>query len=487
MNVLKQITYLSVLTLVISCNQSKDTQSATRRSNPNVVFILADDLGYGDLSFTGQKKFKTPNIDRLAQEGLFLSQMYSGSTVCAPSRSVLISGQHTGHTYVRGNKEVKPEGQHPIPDSLFTLFEFFKSQGYATGAFGKWGLGYPGSEGDPMNQGVDRFYGFNCQRIGHNYYPYYLWDNDKKVDLPGNKGSNENDYAPGFIQQASIEFIKENKDQPFFMFRPTIIPHAELRAPKDYIDKYIGKFGEETPYEGVDSGERYKNGGYGSQEYPHAAFAAMVEVLDDYVGEIVRVLDSLGIRDNTLIIFSSDNGPHMEGGADPDFFNSNGQYRGYKRDLYEGGIRVPTIFNWPGTVQPGSTDLTSAFWDIYPTILELTGQQNKPHPMDGISLVPILTGNEENQKVHDYLYWEFHERGGRIAVRKGDFKLVHYNVLKPDEEKIQLFNIAQDPGEKNDLSEDHPEIVMELTEIAKNSRTESEVFRFRSEMFQGGK
>ncbi len=484
-----KVAFLVMLFGMQACvsSQEDNGKSGKAKTPPNIVFILADDLGYGDLSFLGQKHFETPNIDRLAREGLFFSQMYAGNTVCAPSRSALISGQHTGHTFIRGNKEIQPEGQHPIPDSLYTVFEFLKDQGYVTGVFGKWGLGFPGSEGDPMKQGVDRFYGFNCQRIGHNYYPYYLWDNDRKSWLEGNKDTEENEYAPYLIQHQALNFIRDHKDGPFFMFRPTIIPHAELKAPDDILQKYIGKFPGDKPFSGVDSGDRYKVGGYGSQQYPRAAFAAMVGILDRQVGEIVSLLDSLGIRDNTLIVFSSDNGPHREGGADPDFFNSNAGFRGYKRDLYEGGIRVPAIFNWPGTIRPGSTDRISAFWDVYPTLMELTGVQKPPHPMDGISLLPILKGDSAGQKQHAHLYWEFHELGGRIALRQGDFKLVCYDVLNPERARKELYNIALDPSEKNDISGRFPQKVEELFRIARGERTPSEIFGFNSSQYRGGK
>lgn len=460
---------------------------ANGRDLPNIVFILADDLGYGDLSFLGQEKFQTPNIDKLAREGLFFSQMYSGSTVCAPSRCALISGQHTGHTFVRGNKEVRPEGQYPIPDSLYTIFEYLKDEGYTTGVFGKWGLGYPGSEGDPMNQGVDRFYGFNCQRIGHNYYPYYLWDNDHKHWLSGNQGKDEKEYAPYLIQNQALDFIRKNKEKPFFLFRSTIIPHAELKVPDEIMKEYAGRFGEATPFKGIDNGDQYKVGGYGSQPDPRAAFAAMVGILDRQVGEIVAMLDSLQIRDKTLIVFSSDNGPHTEGGADPDYFNSNAHFRGYKRDLYEGGIRVPAIFNWPGTISPGRTAHLSAFWDVYPTVMELTGARKPPHAIDGLSLLPTLLGNKKDQKQHEHLYWEFHELGGRIALRKGDFKLVCYDVLKPGLTKMELFNIATDPSESNDLSQQYPQKVKELFSIAQRERVPSEIFRFDSSRYSGEK
>ncbi|MFA7472717.1 MAG: arylsulfatase [Spirosomataceae bacterium] len=472
--------------LQTSCNTQNRT-SSDNPDKPNIVFILADDLGYGDLSFLGQEKFETPNIDKLAREGLFFSQMYSGNTVCAPSRCALISGQHTGHTYIRGNKEIQPEGQHPIPDSLYTIFELLKDQGYATGTFGKWGLGYPGSEGDPMKQGIDRFFGFNCQRIGHNYYPYYLWDNDQKSWLAGNEGTEEKEYAPYLIQNQALDFIRQNKEKPFFLFRSTILPHAELKVPEEVLEKYIGKFGEEKPFKGIDSGDQYKVGGYGSQPHPRAAFAAMIELLDRQVGEIVELLDSLNIRDNTLIVFSTDNGPHQEGGADPDYFNSNAHFRGYKRDLYEGGIRVPAIFNWPGKITPGKTDRLSAFWDFYPTVMALTGSDKVPHAIDGLSLLPTLLGKMENLEQHEHLYWEFHELGGRIALRKGDLKLVCYDILKPDLTRMELYNIAEDPSETRDLSQQYPEKVKELYAIAQQERTPSEIFRFDASRYRGEK
>jgi len=475
-----------ILLFIANCKEKTDKIETTeqQKSYPNIVYILADDLGYGDLSMTGQQKFATPNIDRLAKEGMFFTQHYSGATVCAPSRSALMTGLHTGHTPVRGNKEVKPEGQWPIPDETLTLPERLKDKGYTTGAFGKWGLGYPGSEGDPLNQGFDRFYGYNCQRLGHNYYPYYLWDDDKKTMLEENEGFKKGQYAPNLIHEQALMFIEKNKDTPFFMYYPSIIPHAELIAPKDYMDKFIGKLEPETPYEGLEDGPKYREGPYESQDNPHAAFAAMVQLLDDQVGEIVAKLEELGIADNTLIIFTSDNGPHLEGGADPDFFDSNGPYRGYKRDLYEGGIHVPMITKWPGQVEEGSkTNHISAFWDVVPTLMEVI--EGQPiEDIDGVSFLPTLLGGN-NQTEHDHLYWEFHEKGGRQAIRKNQWKLVRYNVNKGG--AYELYNLNDDIGEQNNLAENMPEKVAELSEILESSRTPSEVFQFRQEAFNGKK
>lgn len=309
----------------------------------NVVFIVADDLGYGDLSCYGQEKFQTPNIDRLALNGIRFTRSYSGTTVSAPSRASLMTGLHTGHTPIRGNKEIKPEGQFPLPAGTFTLFHLFKNAGYTTGAFGKWGLGQPGSVGDPNNQGVDEFYGYNCQLLAHNYYPSHLWYNQTKIEFPENDHGQFGAYSQDLIQAKTLEFIDKYNGDPFFLFVPMVLPHAELVVPEDsIIQKLRGKF-DEKPYKGTDSGPAFRKGGYMSQEHPRATHAAMVTRIDAYVGQIIEKLKETGVYENTLIIFTSDNGPHREGGGDPDFFNSNGIYRGYKRDLYEGGIRVPTI------------------------------------------------------------------------------------------------------------------------------------------------
>ena len=445
---------------------------------PNIIYILADDLGYGDLSVYGQKKFQTPNIDKLAAHGMLFTQHYSGSTVCAPSRSALMTGMHTGHTVVRGNYGIKPEGQFPIPDSTLTIAEVLKKAGYSTGAFGKWGLGYPGSEGDPNNQGFDTFYGYNCQTIGHNYYPYHLWSNQDSIVLPQNSGTKKGIYAPSLIHEKTLQFIEENKDRPFFAYVPSIIPHAELVAPEEVLNRFRGKYLPEKVYKGIDEGPKYKIGGYGSQTESHAAFAAMVSILDEQVGEIVQKVNDLGIADNTIIIFTSDNGPHLEGGADPDYFDSNGLLKGYKRDLYEGGIRVPMMVKWPNKIKPGTvTGHVSAFWDVFPTLAEIAGVK-ETSGLDGISLLPTLLGNSTEQKEHQYLYWEFHEKGGRQAVRMGDWKAVKYNVLQNPDARIELYDLSQDTGEANNVASDFPEVVAEMESILERARTPSEVFRF---------
>ncbi|HET8737888.1 MAG TPA: arylsulfatase [Pricia sp.] len=477
---------LLIISFSTSCNFSEkkgnentaSQQATDSTAKPNIIYILADDLGYGDLSCYGQQKFNTPNIDSLAAQGMLFTQHYSGSTVCAPSRSALMTGMHTGHTVVRGNKEIQPEGQYPIPDGTYTLAEVLKKAGYATGAFGKWGLGYPGSEGNPLNQGFDTFYGYNCQRMGHNYYPYHLWSNNDSIVLSENAMGDRGVYAPNLIHQQTLAFIDENKDRPFFLYVPSIIPHAELAAPETFMAEHRGEYPPEKAYDGVDAGPDFNLGPYRSQKETHAAFGAMIDLLDTQVGEIVRRIDSLGLTDKTIIVFTSDNGPHQEGGADPEYFNSNGPLKGFKRDLYEGGIRVPMIVKWPGKIKPGSeTGHISAFWDVMPTFSKIAGVEI-PDNIDGISFLPTLLGEDEKQNDHEYLYWEFHEKGGRQAVRKGKWKAVKYQVFEKPEAPLELYNLEKDIGEANNVAASHPEVVAEMQKIIDTARTPSEVFTF---------
>ncbi|KAA1258531.1 Arylsulfatase [Rubripirellula obstinata] len=448
------------------------TPSVHAESKPNVIYILADDLGYGDLSCYGQTRFQTPNIDALAKHGMKFTQHYSGSTVCAPSRCALLTGKHIGHAVVRGNSEVQPEGQRAMPADTFTMAHLFQNAGYATGLFGKWGLGAPGSVSEPLKMGFDRFYGYNCQRQAHHYFPYFLWNDDKRDMLWGNFGTETNDYAPDLIQEQTLEFIEANKDQPFFCHYALIQPHAEMVAPEDKMAKYRGKFLPESSYRGTDSGPRFRKSAYGSQPEAHAAFAAMVDVMDEDVGELVAKLNELGIAENTLILFTSDNGPHQEAGHDPAYFNSNGSQRGFKRDLYEGGIHVPMIAHWPGKVAAGSeTDHLSAFWDVLPTVADLIGQPT-PADIDGISFLPTLLG-VQGQTKHDYLYWEFHEKRGRVALRQGKWKAVRYNVAQNAASPIELYDLSTDPKESNDVAEQNPEMVAQLEALIKEARTES--------------
>lgn len=457
--------------LFICCLVSLATFTQTK---PNIVFILADDMGYGDLGCYGQKRIETPYIDQLAAGGIRFTQFYAGTSVCAPSRSVLLTGQHTGHTPVRGNYEIQPEGQLPLPDTAYTIAEMLKKAGYATGNFGKWGLGYPGSEGTPNKQGFDRFFGYNCQRQSHNYFPDHLWDNDTRIDY-ANTATSQRHYAPDLIQKEALAFIDEHRAAPFFLYLSYTLPHAALQLPKDdsTFEYYKRKFNEKARPVSTE----WNGKGYQPQAYPHAAYAAMVTKLDNYVGQVMEKLTALGIAKNTLIIFSSDNGPHHEGGNDPAFFNSSGGFRGMKRDLYEGGIRIPMIAQWPAAIKkPKVSAFAGAFWDFMPTFAEIVGAPSPPHT-DGISLLPELL-SQGRQKEHEFLYWEFHEDGGRQAVRTGKWKGIRLNVIKDPDGAIQLYDLDHDRAETKDVAAENPAVVKRIKKIMENEHTENIHFPF---------
>lgn len=459
------------------------TLSASANRPKNIIYILADDLGYGDLSCLGQDKFETPNIDRLASEGLLFTQHYAGSTVSAPSRSTLLTGQHTGHTYIRGNRELpnNQEGQQPIADQVNLISEMLKDGGYTTGCFGKWGLGYPGSEGDPTKQGFDEFYGYNCQREAHRYYPTHLWHNEKRVILDGNKNQAMGDYAPDLIQHRALQFIESNSKKPFFLYLAYLLPHAEIIAPQDSIlARFTSKF-EEIPFKaptGGDYDENFMVEKYSSQDKPYAHFAAMVTRLDMYVGQVVAQLELLGIADETVIFFTSDNGPHQAGGANPDFFNSSGPFRGYKRDLYEGGIRVPLVAWSPGYFRAGvSSEHICAMWDMMSTFSEIANLKVQPKG-DGISILPTLTGNGK-QKEHQYLYWEFHQQKGKIALRMGNWKGVIRNVTTDENSRLELYDLSNDIHEDRDIASNHPDITKIIRLKMREAHTTSPIFKFK--------
>jgi arylsulfatase A-like enzyme len=460
---MRKLVYLLNLTLLLA-------SLVKAKPHTNIIYILADDLGYGDLSILGQSHFETPHIDKLARKGMIFTDHYSGSTVCAPSRASLLTGLHTGHAPVRGNLEWQPEGQYPMPESTYIIPQMLKRAGYTSGIFGKWGLGAPETSSEPLSMGFDRFYGYNCQRIAHHYYPYFLWDNDQLEVLWDNFGMETGTYAPDLIHQEALDFIEANQDHAFFCYYAIIQPHAEMFAQEKYMKKYRGKFLPESSYIGTDSGPSFRKHAYGSQSEAHAAFAAMVNCIDDYVGDIVAKLEALGITEDTLIIFTSDNGPHMEAGHDPAYFNSNGPFNGVKRDLYEGGIRVPMIATWPSQIEAGSiTSHISAFWDVFPTFAEISGQPI-PENIDGLSFLPTLLGKDE-QAEHDYLYWEFHEKKGRQAVRKGNWKGVRYNVSISPDSPIELYDLSADLGETKNLAEQYPEIAAELSNLMAKARS----------------
>ena len=446
---------------------------------PNIIYILADDLGIGDIQPYGQKLIQTPNLNRMQQQGMRFTQAYAGTAVSAPSRCSLMTGLHTGHAFVRGNKGVDPEGQVAMPEGTFTMATMLKEQGYATGCFGKWGLGYPGSESDPTKVGFDQFFGYNCQTLAHDYYPDHLWNNEARIDLPQNYEQREVTYSADTIHQQALQFIRKHADQPFFTFLSYTLPHAELILPHDSVyDMYCRMIpdADEVPYAPKDPNHR---GAYGATARPLASFASMVTRFDRYVGDVMQLLDSLGIADNTVLIFTSDNGPHREGGANPDYFDSYGPYRGIKRDLYEGGIRMPFLITWPGHIAAGvDNDHIIAFWDMMPTFAQLAGYE-KPLQTDGISFVPTLLG-QEGQQSHESLYWEFHEQNGKQAVRRGQWKGVRLQV-GTDQPVFELYDLSKDIHEDHNVVAEHPDIAAELNAIIDSCHTESELFDFGRE------
>ena len=438
----------------------------------NVILIIADDLGYAELGCYGQQKIRTPNIDRLAQQGMRFTQYYSGSPVCAPSRCVLMTGNHSGHAAIRTNREVKPEGQEPMPAAEVTIAELFQRAGYKTGAIGKWGLGPPKSEGDPMRQGFDFFFGYNCQRHAHNHYPTYLYRNHERVELPaGDQPDLGKVYSHDLFEHEALNFVRTNRDQPFFLYLPFIIPHVALQVPDDSLAEYRGKW-DDPPYTG--------GKGYRPHPHPRAAYAAMVTRLDRTVGRIVELVDELGLGEETLIVFTSDNGPTHGGvgGSDSEFFNSAGQLRGLKGSVYEGGIRVPFIARWTGKIKSATTsDLPCAAYDLLPTFCEVAAI-DWPRDTDGISILPTLLGRGEQQR-HEFLYWEFPSYGGQQAVRMGDWKGVRQALTK-GRIKTELYNLSRDIGERRDVAAEQPKIVEQIDRIMAESHVLSKLFPIKA-------
>ncbi len=429
---------------------------AQEATSPNIIYILMDDLGYGELSCYGQTKIKTPNIDRLAQEGMKFTQHYAGNTVCSPSRAVLMTGQHPGHVYLRGN--INTEVGTELDMEMTVLPEILKNAGYATGIFGKWGLGKSGVKeaATPLSHGFDEFCGWKSQRIAHTYYPSTMIFNGLELKLDSGT------YIHDKIMNQAMSFMKQNADRshPFFCYIPTAIPHAAMQAPKELHEKWRKEFPEFDHVIGKYSA--------GRNEYcpdvinPVAGFAAMMEHFDRQVGEILQFLKDNGIDKNTIIMLASDNGAHAEGGHNPEFWNSTGGLRGQKRDMHEGGIRSPFLVRWPGVVQPGTeSELISAFWDVMPTLAEIT-HQPIPKQCDGISLLPELKG--EKQKEHKYLYWEFNKNNNQKlfsqAVRKDQYK-AYLEVGKP----MEVYDLSTDPFEEHDLAHDNPKLVQQMQKI----------------------
>lgn len=462
---------------------------ASPARGPNIIYVLADDLGYAELGCYGQERIRTPRIDRLAAQGMRLTQHYAGAPVCAPSRCVLMTGKHLGHAHVRDNREVRPEGQQPIPGEETTVAEVLKGAGYATAAIGKWGLGPPGSSGDPLRQGFDLFFGYNCQRHAHSYYPSYLWHNDRRVPLendppvPGHASLPEGadpddpksyesyqgtDHAADRMVEMALRFIRESREEPFFLYFPSPLPHLALHIGEEDIAPYRGRW-PETPFTG--------GRGYTPHRTPRAAYAAMITRLDRDVGRIVDLVDELGLGDRTLVLFSSDNGTtHLDREVDAKFFESVGPLRGLKGSVYEGGIRVPMIARWTGTIRPGTvSDHVSAFHDVLPTLAEVAGVE-PPAGIDGISFLPTLQRRPDRQRDHEFLLWEFHGYGGQQAVRMGRWKGVRTGVRRQPGCPIQLYDLDADPGESRDVAAGHPDIVDRIRKVLIEEHTDSELF-----------
>ncbi len=495
---MKNLTIIFFVVVAILVGTAVNARADVR---PNIVFILADDLGYGDLGCYGQKMIRTPNIDRLAAEGMRFTAHYSGHNVCAPARCVLMTGLHSGHAYIRENRQAKgfPEGQEPVPADYLKLPPTLKKLGYTLGGFGKWGLGPVGSTGDPLKQGFDRFFGYNCQAVAHNYYPTHLWDNDKQIALnnpkfaahqklpvdadPGDaaayRGFIGKDYAPDLIARQAQQFIRDNKDRPFFLYFATTVPHLALQIPEDSLKEYAGTFAEK-PYPG--------GRGYLPNFQPRAAYAAMITRMDREVGRLIDLVKELGLDDNTIFIFTSDNGPLYDelGGTDTDFFNSAAGFRGRKGSYYEGGFREPCIVRWKGRIAAASSsDRVTGFEDWLPTLAELAGARDATlQGIDGISFAPTLLGGK--QEPRPFLYRESPGYDGQQCVRVDDWKAIRQHLNPGPRQQqikagdIELYDLARDPFETTDVAADHPDIVKKLADIMKAQHTRSEIWPIRA-------
>ncbi len=480
---------LPVLMIAVGWCSASSVVVAEESRPPNIVFILADDLGYGDLGCFGSTKIRTTNIDRLAAEGMRLTRHYSGNAVCAPSRCVLMTGLHPGHAFIRNNRSVGEEGQYPIPTGTKTLARRLHERGYVCGAFGKWGLGGPYSEGAPLKQGIDRFFGYNCQGVAHNFYPVSLWDDDRIFPLknpafasrqmfPAEADPNDPksylqyqgvEYSADLIQNEAVKFVRENKDRPFFLYVPTTIPHLALQVPDDSLQEYLGKF-EEKPYDGTR--------GYLPHQHPLACYAAMVTRLDRHVGEILGEIEKHGLKEQTIVVFTSDNGPAADGigGTDSDFFNSASGLSGRKGSLQEGGVRVPGIVRWPGKVPAGSESARiTGFEDWLPTLFELAELSlEDAEELDGISFAATLQGKEQEER--PFLYREFIKQQ---AVWSGKWKAIRNHLGKandPQREKTELYDLEGDPTESQDVAEKYPEELKRLEGVMREEHRASEIF-----------
>lgn len=456
--------------------------SAFAQSNrrPNIIYIYADDLGYGELGCYGQSKIQTPHLDRLAREGMRFTQHYSSAPVCAPARCMLMTGKHPGHSYIRGNYELGgfedelEGGQMPLHEGAYTIATMLKEKGYATGMIGKWGMGVVGTTGSPLQHGFDYYYGYLDQKQAHNYYPTHLWENDRRISLNNpvfnvhtrldRKSATDEDfkkfigkeYAPELMTAKAMNFINTHQQQPFFLYLPYTLPHLALQVPEKYLSKYAGKMGDSAYY-----GEK----GYAPCLMPRATYAAMISFLDEQVGQLLEKLKQLGLEEETIVFFSSDNGTSLSAGVDPVYFNSTAGLRGLKMELYEGGIRVPFVARWPGKIPANtSSDHISVQYDLMASLAELTGIQTKA--TDGISFLPTLLGKNSQQKKHASLYFEYPENGGQIAVRLDRWKGVKKNMRKDPRAEWELYDLSSDPFEKNNLAAQNPTIIQKISEIA---------------------
>lgn len=500
--------FLSITALVgVSSFQESIQAKNKNNKKPNIIYILADDLGRAELGSYGQRLIETPHLDKLAKEGMIFTNHYSGTTVSAPSRCILFTGLHSGHSYIRGNDEMPLrgnvwdfastcadstlEGQRPVPTHTLMIPKVLKKAGYTTACIGKWGLGYPGSISTPNKMGFDFFYGYNCQRQAHTYYPTFLYRNESreyipnKLVVPGtklDKGANPKDeksyakytqavYAPDLMYKEVIDFVNRSKDNPFVLFWTTPVPHVPLQAPDRWVKYYVEKFGDEEPYDGKK--------GYFPCRYPHATYAAMVSHLDEQIGGLITELKKQGIYENTIIMVSSDNGPTFNGGSDSPWFDSakpfKSEHKWGKCSLREGGIRVPLIVAWPNKVKAGtSSDVISAFWDMMPTFCDIAGISSPK--TDGISILPTMLGKPQ-KKQHDFLYWEYSEAGGEKAVRMGKWKAYVQNILKGNRE-VELYNLELDPREQTNVAKYHPEIVKRACDIMRREHKDTELKAF---------
>lgn len=467
-----------------------NTPQQAMPTRPNIIYIYADDLGYAELGCYGQQKIRTPNLDQIAREGMRFTQHYTSMPVCAPARCMLLTGKHSGHSYIRGNYEMGgfadslEGGQMPLYPGAFTIGRMLQLSGYKTACIGKWGMGMANTTGSPNEQGFDYFYGYLDQKQAHNYYPTHLWENgrldrlnnpviDVHRKLTPETATPEafayyrgNDYAIDKMAQKAQAFIRQHKSGPFFLYLPFTVPHASLQAPEAAVKEYADKF-DDKPYFGQN--------GYASTPYPRATYAAMITYMDAKVGQIMQLLKELQLDDNTLVMFSSDNGATFNGGVEAAYFKSVGNLRGLKMDVYEGGIREPMLARWPGKIKAGQvTDHVSVQYDLLATLAELTAYK-QPFTTDGISFLPTLIGQSARQKQHSFLYWEYPEKGGQLAIRMSNWKAVKTNLRKNRTSAWELYDLANDVSETTNVAAQHPELIRQFDAIVAREHTPTHI------------